>query len=61
MQTQSSAPESTVDDDFSPAFYRERLLVEAEMRGFSPAEAQRLVFLMWLDGARNLEHVVRKG
>lgn len=61
MSEQSSAAVVVMDDDFSPAFYQERLLVDAEMRGFSPHQAKWLVFIKWLHGKRSLEHSVREG
>lgn len=59
--TEQSSATVVMDDDFSPAFYQERLLVDAEMRGFSSHQAKWLVFFKWLHEKRNIENSVREG
>jgi hypothetical protein len=59
-QQQSTAP-LVVSDDFAALFYRERRIAQAELLGFSPAQIERLLFLIWLDTTRDLEHTVREG
>jgi hypothetical protein len=59
VTNQSTAP-LTVSDDFAALFYRERRIAQAELLGFSPAQIERLLFLIWLDTTRDLEQNVRQ-